>query len=612
MQRKLMSEKRSLFRPVLEALEGRVMLSTFPGASSFVRLLAARAHLAGPASGASPSGGLSPSQVQHAYGFDQIAFNNGSVKGDGTGQTIAVIDCYDQPNIANDLAAFDAALGIAAPPSFTKVGENGGAPPSTTDQNWGLEISLDVEWAHGMAPGAKILLVEASSSNFADIFAALDYARNQPGVSVVTMSFGGAEWSGETSYDSHFSTPSGHNGVSFVASSGDSGAVEYPAISSNVLAVGGTTLTLDGSNNDVGETAWSGSGGGIGVYYSQPSYQKGVVTQSSTKRTSPDVAYDGDPGSGFGVYDSFGFGGWITVGGTSAGAPQWAALLAVANQGRALAGQVTLDGLSQTMPKIYALPQSDFHDVTSGSNGTYSAGAGYDPVTGRGTPLANLIVPALIDGSPSGGQAPTVATPASASPSLVTGISTNLSVLGAVTDGATLAYTWTVTSAPASAPTPGFSVNGTNAARNTTATFHAAGSYTFLVTITDPTNTLAATSSVTVTVAQTLTSVAMSPASVTLAALATKQFTAAELDQFGQTLSSQPTFVWSMSGMGTLSTTGMYTAPATIGTATVQASAAGMTCTAAVTVSAVPAAPAGLTATATSKQLYHPEIHGWD
>src|SRR5262249_25867832 len=149
-----------------------------------------------------------------------------------------------------------------------------------------------------------------------NLLKAVDYARNQPGVAVVSMSWGSGEFSGQSQFDSHFTTPAGHSGVTFVASRGDSGssgAPEYPSVSPNVLAVGGTTLNTDGAGNYLGETGWSGSGGGISAFYSQPSYQHGVVTQSSTRRTSPDVAYDGSGGSPFAVYDSFGYSGWVQV-----------------------------------------------------------------------------------------------------------------------------------------------------------------------------------------------------------------------------------------------------------------------------------------------------------
>jgi subtilase family serine protease len=544
--------------------------------------------------------GYGPSQISQAYGFNQITFNNGTIKGDGTGQTIAIIDAYDQPNIAGDLATFDATYGLPAPPSFTKVNENGGTTYPAADQGWGLEISLDVEWAHAMAPGANILLVEASSNSFADLMTAVDYARNQPGVAVVSMSWGGGEWSGEAGYDGYFTTPAGHSGVTFVAATGDSGssgAPEYPSVSPNVLAVGGTQLNTDGYGNYQSETGWSGSGGGISSVESQPGYQQGVVTQSGTRRTVPDVAYNASSNSYFAVYDTSSYSGWVGVYGTSAGAPQWAALIAIADQGRALAGLGALDGPSQTLPDLYSLPQSDFHDITTGSNGAYSAGNGYDLVTGRGSPQANLIVQGLV-GTNSTGQGPTIVTPASATPNPVTGTTTNLSVSATETGGGSLSYSWSVTSAPAGAPAPSFSP--ANAA-NTTATFHMAGTYTLQVTVTDSANHTA-TSSVDVTVEQTATSVALSPATTSLADGSSLQFSASELDQFSRPMSTQPAFSWTLVGnLGTLSPTGLYTASGS-GTVAIQATGDGFTGSATVSVGSVPAAPSNLTASAGSHQ----------
>src|SRR5262249_36845201 len=155
--------------------------------------------------------------------------------------------------------------------------------------------------------------------------------------------------------------------------------------------------------------------GGISVYEAQPAYQKGVVTQSSTRRTTPDVAYDANPSTGFPVYDSYNNGTaapWVQYGGTSAAAPQWAALVAIADHGRILAGSTPRDGPSQTLPALYKMPASYFHDVTTGSStGTPNqpATAGYDLATGRGTPIAPLVVNGLLGGPQAqvldGGQA---------------------------------------------------------------------------------------------------------------------------------------------------------------------------------------------------------------
>ena len=352
-----------------------------------------------PATGGLPAG-FSPAQIRQAYGFNQITFNHGSVVGAGRGQTIATVDAYDQPHIGSDLGVFDGTYGNAAPPSFTKVNEYGGSTLPQAVASWGLEESLDVEWAHAIAPAANIVLVEASSASSVDLLNAVNYARNLPGVSVVSMSFGGGEFSGENSYDGYFTTPAGHSGVTFVASSGDNGsayAPEWPSVSPNVLAVGGTQLSASGSGNYIGESGWSGSGGGVSLFEAQPSYQRGVVSQSSTARTVPDVAYDGSENSPFAIYDTSSYSGWLEVYGTSCGAPQWSALVAIANEGRSLVGLGTLDGPSQTLPMIYGLTSADFHDITTGNNGGYPAAvSGYDLVTGRGTPLANLIVPALV------------------------------------------------------------------------------------------------------------------------------------------------------------------------------------------------------------------------
>ena len=380
---------------MVELLESRDLLS---GASPTYVLL----HHNGSATpfGSPGPTGTTPTQIRQAYGFNQISFNGAA--GDGTGTTIAIVDAYDDPYIANDLHQFDLAFGLPDP-TFTKVNQSGGSTMPAANGGWASEIALDVEWAHAIAFKASILLVEASDNSYTNLFTAITYAAKQQNVVAVSMSWGGSEFSGETNDDSTFTTPAGHIGVTFVNAAGDSGApASYPSTSPNVLSVGGTTLNLSSSGSILSESGWSGSGGGISSMESQPSYQNGVVTQSTTKRTSPDVSYDADPNTGFPVYDSYNNGTafpWSQFGGTSDAAPQWAALIAIADQGRIQAGLGSLDGGTQTLPKIYALPASDFHDITSGtSTGSprESAGPGYDLVTGRGTPFANLIVAGLV------------------------------------------------------------------------------------------------------------------------------------------------------------------------------------------------------------------------
>lgn len=344
---------------------------------------------------------FTPAQIRHAYGFDQVSFGNGHVRADGSGQTIAIVDAFHDPNIRGDLHYFDWIFRLPDPPRFTQVDEQGGSTWAAQNPAWALETALDVEWAHSIAPRANILLVEAASANWSDLLTAINYARYQPGVVVVSMSWGSVEFSNETAYDAYFTTPAGHigssglpGGITFVVSSGDTGAgTSYPAASPNVLSVGGTSLVVGAWGNYVSERAWSYSGGGLSLFETKPSFQAGVA---GTRRGTPDVASDGDPYTGYYVYDTVpygGYSGWFQEAGTSAGAPEWAALIALADQGRALAGR---GSLANAQSLIYSLPARDFHDITTGSNGGYSAGPGYDLVTGRGTPSAKLLVRDLI------------------------------------------------------------------------------------------------------------------------------------------------------------------------------------------------------------------------
>jgi subtilase family serine protease len=316
-----------------------------------------------PNASTSPTG-LSPATIKSVYNYSTSLTA-------GTGQTIAIVDAYDDPTAESDLATFNSQYGL--PPCttanlcFKKVDQNGGSSYPRKDAGWALEISLDVQWAHAIAPGAKILLVEASSNSFTNLLAAEDYAKTHAGY--VSNSWGGAEFSGESSYDSHFAQP----GVSFFVSSGDSGLpAQYPSASPNVISVGGTTLNFSGSNF-VSETGWSGSGGGCSVYETANGSQSTGQVNCNGKRATPDVSLDADPASGVSVYDTTryqGQSGWFRVGGTSASSPMWA--------GRSAGAGVTVDS-------GYVYGNSiTYRDITSGNNGA-NALVGYDLVTGRGS-----------------------------------------------------------------------------------------------------------------------------------------------------------------------------------------------------------------------------------
>jgi hypothetical protein len=418
--RRLKTSARFVWRRVIrygEPLEHRQLLSAMsllPSTGAGVVALPA-AHPSPLVTNSIPYGDT-PAQIRSAYGFDQVTFTSGTstIAGDGSGQTIAIVDAYGDSKITSDLHAFDAQFGLPDP-TLKVVNQNGGARLPANNSGWALETALDVEWAHAIAPKANLLLVEANSSGLGNLLTAVNYARSQPGVVAVSMSWGAGEFSSEASYDSVFTTPAGHTAVTFVAASGDSGAgTIWPAASPNVLAAGGTKLNIGSSGTYVGETAWSGSGGGLSLYESEPAYQSqsGLVTQTTTQRAVPDIAYDADPSSGVAVYDSVsysGTSGWFQVGGTSAAAPQIAALVAVADQGRQIANGGVPNPLPNAQASLYSLASnatsysSDFHDVTSGSNGTASldqAAAGFDLVTGLGTPKAHALVQSLVTVQP--------------------------------------------------------------------------------------------------------------------------------------------------------------------------------------------------------------------
>lgn len=317
--------------------------------------------------------GLSPATIKSAYSFSTSSTA-------GSGKTIGIVDAYDDPTAANDLSVFSSQYGLPACTTsngcFTKVNQTGGSSLPKANSGWALEIALDIEWAHAIAPGASILLVEATSNSFANLLAAEDYAAAH--AQYVSNSWGGSESSGESSNDSHFS----QTGVSFFVSAGDAGLpAEYPSSSPNVISVGGTTLHFSGGNFS-SETGWTGGGGGCSAYETATTAQSGFTNGGSHgytqvncngKRATPDVSLDADPASGVSVYDTTrtqGQSGWFTVGGTSASSPMWAGRSAdsgaVVNSGYVYASNIT------------------YRDITSGNNGAACL-TGFDLCSGRGS-----------------------------------------------------------------------------------------------------------------------------------------------------------------------------------------------------------------------------------
>jgi subtilase family serine protease len=328
-------------------------------------------HILG--SAASQPSGLTPAQVKSTYNLPTTGGNG----------TIAIIGAYDDATLENDLAIFNKQFNLPACTIKNSCLTKHLMGKATATSDWALEASLDVEWAHAIAPQAKILLVEAPTPSGQNLLNAIDYARKQPGVVAISMSWGGAEFSEEVDLDQHFI--SANNKITFFASSGDEGAgASWPAASPQVVAVGGTSVTLNAAGKLIAETAWSGSGGGLSDYEVEPAFQlKYAVSKANGRRAIPDVSYIADPHSGFSVYCSSGrLKGWYTIGGTSAGAPQWAAIKSLG---------LAADNTKFYQDKASADTAKYFRDIKSGTNGDCgyycAARRHYDFVTGLGSPV---------------------------------------------------------------------------------------------------------------------------------------------------------------------------------------------------------------------------------
>ncbi|MFF4039954.1 peptidase S8 [Streptomyces sp. NPDC001816] len=335
------------------------------------------------ASSDSPTG-YGPSDLQDAYGLTSAASSNGS------GETIAIVDAYDDPNAEADLATYRSYYGLpdctTSNGCFKKVGQTGSTTSlPSADSGWAGEISLDLDMASAVCPNCNILLVEAKSSSMANLGTAVNEAVKL-GAKFVSNSYGGSESSSDTSYDSSYFK---HPGVAITVSAGDEAyGAEYPAGSKYVTAVGGTALKSSSNSRGWTESVWKtsgteGTGSGCSAYDAKPTWQ---TDTGCTKRMIADVSAVADPATGVSVYDTYGSDGtgWNTYGGTSASAP-------------IIAGVYALAGTpgSSDYPAAYpyaAAGTSALNDVTSGNNGTCAtsyfctAKSGYDGPTGWGTP----------------------------------------------------------------------------------------------------------------------------------------------------------------------------------------------------------------------------------
>ena len=365
-----------------------------------------------PVRGSGIGGTLSPSDLRAHY---NMPFNY-----QGQGQSIAIVAAPGSSNPLNDLNAFSHYYGLpqcnTVNNCFQLIDLSNSAVVSSKN-DWATEIALDTQWAHAIAPQAKIILVQSKTANLSDLFTALQTAVSQPNIVAVSMSWGTLEFGNESSalYDGFFK---GHPQIAFFASAGDSGNnginQVYPAASPYVTAVGGTTihnLNLAGSSG--AETAWSLTGGGSSRYEGMPQVQSDLLTAlgssqqiqaNANHRAIPDIAYNADPTNSpvaIALNNR-----WYAIGGTSEGAPQWAAI--TANFAQYLRGRsINFSSLSASksgfngvlyQSKLDQVGSQSFYDVTSGTNNTGNqvcilclAQTGFDDLTGLGVPNVGIL-----------------------------------------------------------------------------------------------------------------------------------------------------------------------------------------------------------------------------
>jgi subtilase family serine protease len=370
-----------------------------------------------------------PAAIRSAYGVSQL-IADGS---DGSGQTIVIIDAYGSPTAAADLHTFSARFGL--PDADLTIIHMPGSTPfdfgSNNQLGWAEETSLDLQWSHAIAPGAKLVLVAAATNNDDDIIAAQNYAIDNRLGNVISESFGESESAllqfgaaGRALIDQYEDSYQRARiaGITVLVSSGDSGTAEgdlngnliptpaasYPASSPQVTTVGGTNLFFGSTTNAnpngtyQGEVVWNdgfgAGGGGLSAYFKTPAFQqtlsKASIAALKNRRGYPDVAYNGGVVGGVIVRLGF-FGGYFIFGGTSAGAPQWAGVVSIANQ-------LAAKPRGFLNPRLYKMGTRGFlggglmHDVLLGNNGFdgitgYPAAGGWDLSTGWGTPSTGLV-----------------------------------------------------------------------------------------------------------------------------------------------------------------------------------------------------------------------------
>ncbi len=318
--------------------------------------------------------GYGPTNIQSAYKLAGLTSG---------GRTVAIVDAYNDPTAEADLGTYRTQFGLSscttANGCFHKVDQRGGTSYPRTDSGWAQEISLDLDMVSATCPDCHILLVEADSASFANLGAAVNTAARTAGVAAISNSYGGGD-AADTTYGSYYN----HPGIAVTASTGDTGykGGSYPASSSYVTAVGGTSLNAAGNTRGWTETVWSGAGSGCSTYNTALAAAANFDT-GCAKRAMADVSAVADPNTGVAVYDSTarqGSSGWMVFGGTSVSAP-------IIGSVYALSGNTA--GYANAVPYGHA---SSLFDVTSGSNGTCpttqwcNARVGWDGPTGLGTP----------------------------------------------------------------------------------------------------------------------------------------------------------------------------------------------------------------------------------